>query len=64
VIARQGADQQARQIGADQPVQPIRRGDMPVVEGRAVSYQEHRASGDDPVMSCGAHATSIAAPRS
>ena len=61
MIARQGDQQAARQIGADQPVEAIGgRKMMLVVECRAVSHQESRASGGDAVMSCGAHARSIA----
>jgi hypothetical protein len=64
VFARQGDQQEAREVGPDQPVQPIGRWNVTLIEGQAVSHQEYWPSGDDAVMSCGAHATSIAAPRS
>jgi hypothetical protein len=64
VIARQGDQQEARQVRADQPMEAIRgRQMLLVVECRTVGNQESRASGDDAVMSCGAHATNIARTR-
>jgi hypothetical protein len=64
VIARQGDQQEARQVRADQPMEAIRgRQMLVVIECRTVGNQESRASGDDAVMSCGAHATSIARTR-
>jgi hypothetical protein len=61
VIARQGDQQEARQVGADQPMEAIRdRQMLLVVEYRTVGHQESLAPEDDAVMSCGAHATNIA----
>ena len=64
MIARQGDQQEARQVRADQPMEAIRgRQMLLVVECRTVGNQESRASGDDAVMSCGAHARNIACTR-
>lgn len=61
MIARQGDQQEARQVGADQPMEAIRdRQMLLVVEYRTVGRQESWAPEDDAVMSCGAHATNIA----
>lgn len=64
MIARQGDQQEARQVGADQPMEAIGGRQMLLfVECRAMGHQESRASGDGAVMSCGAHATNIARTR-
>ena len=64
MIARQGDQQEARQVRADQSMEAIGgRQMLLLVECRAMGHQEPRASGDDAVMSCGAHATNIARTR-
>ena len=64
MIARQGDQQKARQVRADQPMEAIGgRQMLLVIECRAMGLQESRAPGDDAVMSCGAHATNIARTR-
>jgi hypothetical protein len=61
VIAREGDQQKARQVRADQPMEAIGgRQMLLVIERRAMGHQESRAPGDEAVMSCGAHATNIA----
>ena len=61
MIAGEGDQQQARQVSADQPVQPIGGGKaLLAVQSRAVRDQQTRASGVRAVMSCGAHVRNIA----
>ena len=64
VISCQGDQQEARQVGTDQPVQAVGgRQAVLVVERRAMGHQEPGPSGNDAVMSCGAHARNIASTR-
>ena len=64
MIARQGDQQEAREVRADQPMKAIGgRQMLLVIDCPAMGHQESRAPGDDEVMSCGAHATSIARTR-
>ena len=61
MIARQGDQQETRQIGSDQPLQAIGgREAMLAVERRAMGDQQDGSSGDDAVVTCWAHAFTIA----
>ena len=61
MIARQGDQQETRQIGSDQPLQAIGgREAMLAVARHAMGDQQVGSSRDDAVVTCRAHAFTIA----
>jgi hypothetical protein len=60
VVAREGDEQEPRQVTPDQLLEPI-CGGQPIldVEGRTMGDQQARAACRYTVMGCGAHGTSI-----